>query len=133
MSGYLKAGFEAWRDAGEKVDLIINVEADEMAMDIPHDQNLVVLDVRNEIEYGSGHVKDAVNLPLSQLTDLAMLAGFEENQNLYIHCAGGYRSVIAASLFKKEGTHNLRNVIGGWGKIKDEATIKIERDAEVLN
>ncbi len=133
MSGYLKAGFEAWRDAGEKVDLIINVEADEMAMDIPHDQNLVVLDVRNEIEYGSGHVKDAVNLPLSQLTDLAMLAGFEENQNLYIHCAGGYRSVIAASLFKKEGTHNLRNVIGGWGKIKDEATIKIVRDAEVLN
>ncbi len=133
MGGYLKGGFDAWKKAGEKIDLIINVEADEMAMDIPHDPNLVVMDVRNETEYGSGHVKDAVNLPLSQLTDLAMLAGFEENQNLYIHCAGGYRSVIAASLFKKQGTHNLRNVLGGWAKIKEEATIKIEKDAEVLN
>lgn len=133
MAGYLKGGFEAWKAAGEKVDLIINVEADEMAMDIPHDQNLVVMDVRNEMEHGNGHVKDAVNLPLTQLTDLAMLAGFEENQNLYIHCAGGYRSVIAASLFKKQGTHNLRNVLGGWGKIKEEATIKIEQDAELLN
>lgn len=133
MGGYLKGGFDAWKKAGEKIDLIINVEADEMAMDIPHDPNLVVMDVRNETEYGSGHVKDAVNLPLSQLTDLAMLAGFEENQNLYIHCAGGYRSVIAASLFKKQGTHNLRNVLGGWAKIKEEAPIKIEKDAEVLN
>lgn len=133
MAGYLKGGFEAWKSAGEKIDLIINVEADEMVMDIPHDQNLVVLDVRNEIEYGSGHVKDAVNLPLTQLTDLAMLAGFEENQNLYIHCAGGYRSVIAGSLFKKQGTHNLRNVVGGWAKIKNEEGIKIEQDAEILN
>lgn len=133
MAGYLKGGFDAWKKAGEKIDLIINVEPDEMAMDIPHDQNLVVLDVRNEMEHGNGHVKDSVNLPLSQLTDLAMLAGFEENQNLYIHCAGGYRSVIAASLFKKQGTHNLRNVLGGWGKIKEEPTIKIEQDAEVLN
>lgn len=133
MAGYLKGGFEAWKDAGEKIDLVINVESDEMAMDIPHDQNLVVLDVRNEMEYGNGHVKDAVNLPLNQLTDLALLAGFEENQNLYIHCAGGYRSVIAASLFKKQGTHNLRNVLGGWGKIKNEPTLKIEQDAEILN
>ncbi len=133
MGGYLKGGFEAWKAGGEKIDLIINVEPDEMAMDIPHDQNLVVLDVRNEMEYGSGHVKDAVNLPLTQLTDLAMLAGFEENQNLYIHCAGGYRSVIAASLFKKQGTHNLRNVEGGWAKIKNEESIKVEQDAEILN
>lgn len=52
-----------------------------MVMDIPHDQNLVVLDVRNEMEYGNGHVKDAVNLLLNQLTDLiSLLAGFEENQ-----------------------------------------------------
>ncbi len=133
MAGYLKGGFEAWKTAGEKIDLIINVEPDEMAMDIPHDQNLVVLDVRNEMEYGTGHVKDAVNLPLTQLTDLAMLAGFEDNQNLYIHCAGGYRSVIAASLFKKQGTHNLRNVVGGWAKIKNEESIKVEQDAEILN
>jgi len=61
------------------------------------------------------------------------LAQFEENQNLYVHCAGGYRSVIAASLFKKHGYHNLRNVLGGWGKIKEQEKVKIVKEASVLN
>ena len=133
MQGYLKGGFDAWAAAGEKVDLIIDVEADELAMDIPHDPNLVVVDVRKETEYGNGHVKDAVNLPLDEMTDVAHLAQFEDNQNLYVHCAGGYRSVIAASLLKRQGIHNLRNVLGGWGKIKDQKNIKTEKDASVLN
>lgn len=133
MMGCLNGGFETWKNANEKIDMIIDVEADELAMDLPHDPNLVVLDVRNETEYGNGHVKDSVNLPLNQLTDLAMLAGFEENQNLYIHCAGGYRSVIAASLFKKEGVHHLRNIIGGWAKIKEVESIKQKKEITQLN
>ncbi|MBP6430431.1 MAG: MBL fold metallo-hydrolase [Ferruginibacter sp.] len=133
MQGYLQGGFEAWQAAGEKVDMIIDVEADELAMDIPHDPNLVVVDVRRETEYADGHIKDAQNLPLSEMTDVAHLAQFEDNQNLYVHCAGGYRSVIAASILKKEGIHNLRNVLGGWSKIKEEKTIKVEKDVSVLN
>src|SRR5690606_13493383 len=133
MEGYLDGGDETWKNAHEQIDLIIDVEADELAMDIPFDENLVVVDVRNEIEYGNGHVKDALNLPLNQLTDIALIAGFEENQNLYLHCAGGYRSVIAASLFKKQGVHNVRNVLGGWSKIKDQEKIKKEKDQQVLN
>ncbi|CAN5897082.1 MBL fold metallo-hydrolase [soil metagenome] len=133
MEGYLKGGFEAWKAAGEKIDIIIDVEADELIMDMPHDPNLVVVDVRKEIEFADGHLADAINLPLEEMTDVAHLAQFEDNQNLYIHCAGGYRSVIAASLLKREGIHNLRNVLGGWGKIKQEEKVKIVKEASMLN
>ncbi|NOT92764.1 MBL fold metallo-hydrolase [Ferruginibacter sp.] len=133
MQGYLKGGFEAWQKAGEKVDMIINIEADELAMDIPHDENLVVVDVRRETEFADGHVKGAQNIPLNEMTDVATIANFEDNQNLYIHCAGGYRSVIAASLIKRQGVHNLRNIQGGWAKIKEEKAITIEKDVSVLN
>jgi glyoxylase-like metal-dependent hydrolase (beta-lactamase superfamily II)/rhodanese-related sulfurtransferase len=133
IEGYLKGGFDAWKKAGEKFDLIIDVEVDELAMDIKHDPNLVILDVRKEVEYGDGHIKNALNLPLSDMTDVAQIANFEDDQNLYLHCAGGYRSVIAASLMKRQGYHNLRNVLGGWAKIKEEKDIKIEKEASVLN
>jgi rhodanese-related sulfurtransferase len=59
-----------------------------------------------------------------------LLAQFEETQNLYIHCAGGYRSVIAASLFKKQGVDNLRNILGGWGKIKDQEKAVVVKEVE---
>ncbi|MFX8577803.1 rhodanese-like domain-containing protein, partial [Acinetobacter baumannii] len=86
-------------------------------MDIPFDENLVVIDVRKEAEYGSGHLKQAVNIPLNDLaSDPGSMANLEDNQNIYVHCAGGYRSVIASSLIKRQGIHNLRNVLGGWGK-----------------
>jgi hydroxyacylglutathione hydrolase len=113
--------------------MIIDVEADELAMDLPHDPNMVVLDVRRETEYADGHVKEAQNMPLDEMTDVANIAIFDDTQNLYVHCAGGYRSVIAASLLKRQGVHNLRNVLGGWGKIKDEKNITLEKDASVLN
>jgi glyoxylase-like metal-dependent hydrolase (beta-lactamase superfamily II)/rhodanese-related sulfurtransferase len=133
MEGYLKGGFNAWKKADEKIDLIIDVESDELAMDIPHDPNLQVIDVRKSAEFTEGHVKNAINLPLNEMTDLAQIANFEENQNLYVHCGGGYRSVIACSLLKSHGIHNIRNVIGGFEKIKQEATIKIVKDQSVLN
>ena len=133
MQGYLQGGFDAWQHAGETVDLIIDVEADELAMDIPHDPNLVVVDVRRETEFADGHVVNAQNLPLNEMNDVLNLSHFDDSQNLYIHCAGGYRSVIAASLFKREGVHNLRNILGGWGKIKDEKDIKTQKEASVLN
>ncbi len=133
MQGYLQGSFNAWQTAGEKVDMIVNIEADELAMDIPHDENLVVVDVRRETEFADGHVKGAQNIPLNEMTDVVTIANFEDNQNLYIHCAGGYRSVIASSLIKRQGIHNLRNVSGGWAKIKEEKTISTEKDASVLN
>ena len=133
MMGFLQGSFDAWKNGGEKVDMIINIESGELAMDMPHDPNLVVVDVRRETEYADGHVKDAQNIPLNEMTDVSIIAGFEDNQNLYVHCAGGYRSIIASSILKREGIHNLRNVLGGWAKIKEEKTITVEKDTSVLN
>lgn len=131
--GYLDGGYDAWVKAGENIDMIIDVEADELLMDIPHDNNLVILDVRKETEFGDGHLKDAVNIPLDEMTDPGNIANLEDNMNLYIHCAGGYRSVIAASLLKRQGIHNLRNVLGGWNKIKEQEKVEIIKEKSVLN
>ncbi|MBM3416411.1 MAG: MBL fold metallo-hydrolase [Bacteroidetes bacterium] len=133
MKGYLAGGFEAWRNAGEGIDMIVDVEPDELMMDIPHDKNLVVLDVRRETEFADGHLKNAVNIPLNEMTDPGSIASLEETQNLYVHCGGGYRSVIAASLLKRQGMHNLRNVLGGWNKIKELEKAEIVKEKSVLN
>lgn len=133
LRGYLDGGFEAWQNAGEQIDMIIDVEADELAMDLPHDKNLVVVDVRRETEFADGHIVGALNIPLAEMTDPANLANLEENQNLYVHCAGGYRSVIAASMIKRQGLHNLRNVLGGWGTISQQKGIEIVKENSVLN
>lgn len=134
FGGHLSGGFEAWKNNQEQIDMIIDVEADELAMDMPFDDQLVIVDVRKVPEYADGHIKEALNIPLDELTDPGSMANLEENHNIYVHCAGGYRSVIAASLMKRQGIHNLRNVVGGWGKIK-ELTDKFdfEKSKEVLN
>ncbi len=119
VGGYLDGGFEAWKNAGEQIDLVIDVEADELAMDIEYDTNLVVLDVRKEAEYDNGHLKEAINISLENLVDPGTMADFDDNHNIYVHCGGGYRSVIACSLLKKQGIHNIRNINGGWDAITE--------------
>ena len=119
MIGHLAGGFDAWAKEGEPIDLIIDVEADELAMDLPFDPNMVIVDVRKTSEFDKGHIKEALTIPLDELTDPASMANFDDNQNIYIHCAGGYRSVIASSLIKRQGIHNIRNVIGGFKAISE--------------
>lgn len=131
--GYVKGGYKAWKEAGEDIDMIIEVEADELAMDLPFDDKIVVVDVRKPAEFADGHVKNAMSLPLDEMNDPLHLAEFEEDQNLYVHCAGGYRSVIAASLLKRQGIHNLRNITGGWNKIREQSKIPVEKEKSVLN
>lgn len=133
MSGYLDGGFEAWKKEDNPIDMIVNIEADELAMDLPFDKNILVLDVRRETEFADGHVRDAVNIPVNDLTDPASMANIEDNQNVYVHCAGGYRSVIASSLLKRQGIHNIRNVLGGWNSIKQQNKIEVVKESSVLN
>jgi hydroxyacylglutathione hydrolase len=133
VTGYAEGGFDAWKAAGEEIDLIIDVEADELAMDLPFDDRIVVLDVRKPAEFADGHVKNAQNLPLNEMTDVLNLSGFEEEDNIYVHCAGGYRSVIASSILKRQGIHNIRNVLGGWNKIKEQKKIPVEKENAILN
>ncbi len=133
VEGYLEGGFTAWQGAGEKIDMIVEIEADELAMDLPHDKKMLVVDVRRETEFADGHIKGAVNIPLSDMTDPASMADLDENKNIYVHCAGGYRSIIAASLLKRQGIHNLHNVQGGWAKIKEQKGIQVAKETSILN
>jgi hydroxyacylglutathione hydrolase len=133
IHGYLAGGVAAWQKAGEEIDLIIDVEVDELAMDLPYDDHLIAVDVRREAEFGDGHVRGAVNIPLNDLTDPGSMANIEEHQNLYLYCGSGYRSVIAASLMKRQGIHNLRNVLGGFNAIRQQEGIEIVKDNSVLN
>jgi hydroxyacylglutathione hydrolase len=133
VKGYLHGGYAAWKAAGLPIDMIIDIEADELAMDLPYDDHLVVVDVRKETEFADGHVKGAFNLPLGDMKDPGSMSQLEETDNIYVHCAGGYRSVIAASLLKRQGFNNLRNVLGGWGKIKQEKGIEVVKEKSVLN
>ena len=129
--GHLAGGFNAWVTAGETPDLIIDVEADELAMDIPYDPNMVIVDVRKTSEFDKGHIKEALTIPLDELTDPASMANFDDNQNIYINCARGYRSVIAASLIKRQGIHNIRNVLEGFKAIS-ELSDKFDIEETVL-
>ncbi len=119
VQGYLEGGVEGWKAAGETLDLIIDIEPDELAMDMPYDNRLEVIDVRKPGEFEGGHVKGATNLPLSDMADILNIATLDADHNLYVHCAGGYRSVIACSILKRQGFHNLRNVLGGWAQMKE--------------
>jgi hydroxyacylglutathione hydrolase len=125
VQGYLAGGVDAWTAAGGQMDIIIDIEPDELAMDIPHDTKLEIIDVRKPGEYESSHVKGAHNVPLDTLVDPLNMALISDENNLYIHCAGGYRSVIAASLLKRQGYHNLRNVLGGFAKMKGVKNIPV--------
>jgi rhodanese-related sulfurtransferase len=116
VKGFLQGGFDAWKNANKKTDLIIDVEADELKMDLQFDEDkTAVIDVRKPSEFEGGHIDVAQNFSLADLEK--NLGELPEHKNMYVHCAGGYRSVIAASMMKKAGYHNLRNVIGGWGTI----------------
>jgi len=125
VQGYLEGGLNGWINAGAQIDMIIDIEPEELAMDIPHDSRLEIIDVRKQAEFDAGHVQGAVNIPLDTLTDTVTVANIDDEKNLYIHCAGGYRSVIAASLLKRQGYHNLRNVLGGFAKMKNVKNIPL--------
>lgn len=117
MIGCLQGGYDAWVKAGYEKDLLITIEPDELMMDLPFDEHLLVLDVRKAAEYDGGHLEEAENLPLDLMKDPGTMAMIEDTDNVYVYCAGGYRSMIACSLLKKEGIHNIRNIAGGYKAI----------------
>lgn len=114
--GYLKGGFDAWKISGKEYDMISGVTAGDLEK-LAKEEKVLVFDVRKENEFISEHIASAQNTPLDLLNDY--LDRFPENKPFYIHCAGGYRSVIAASILKKRGIHNLIDVQGGFKAIKE--------------
>jgi rhodanese-related sulfurtransferase len=112
--GYLKGGIDAWKAAGKEVDTVESVSAEELKKRI--ENGVPVYDVRKETEYQAEHVENAHLTPLDYIND--HLSEFPEKETFYVHCAGGYRSMIASSILKSRGIHNLVDVAGGFADIK---------------
>ncbi|MDJ0644365.1 MAG: MBL fold metallo-hydrolase [Flavobacteriaceae bacterium] len=114
--GYLKGGFKSWKNASKEYDTLTSISADAFkeAMDA---EKIKVFDVRKKGEFQSEHVVDANNTPLDFLND--HLAEFPDKENFYVHCASGYRSIVAASILKSRGIHNIIDVAGGYKAMKE--------------
>jgi len=113
--GYLDGSFDSWKKANKEIDSIDSISAATLQQKIAHKQP--VFDVRKPGEYDSEHIKVAENTPLDYLNDY--IEKFPKSDNFYIHCAGGYRSVIAASILKARGFHNVVDIAGGFAAIKN--------------
>ncbi len=113
--GYLKGGFETWKKAGKETDNLSSIPAEKLKKELS-DKETAVFDVRKESEHNAEHLPQSVNTPLGAINE--HLSAFPDNKTFYLSCAGGYRSVIAASILKSRGIHNLVDVGGGFDAIK---------------
>ena len=115
--GYLKGGFEAWKASGKEIDTVTSVEASNLEEAVQSDATTPIFDVRKPGEFESEHLEVALSTPLDFLNK--HLTEFPSDKVFYVHCAGGYRSMIAASILKSRGIHNLIDVKGGYKAIKE--------------
>jgi rhodanese-related sulfurtransferase len=107
--GYLTGGFSTWLDAGKEVDQVERLSAEEVAN--MYANQPIIIDVRKKSEFDSEHIVNAINIPLNEINK--HFSSFPTTENFIVHCAGGYRSMIAASILKSRGYHNFKDVVGG--------------------
>src|SRR5210317_2077322 len=114
--GYLKGSFEAWKKEGKTTDKVEGIDAAGLKA-LSEKESVTVFDVRKRGEYLSEHIPDAKSTPLDFINE--HMNEFPTEKPFYMHCAGGYRSMIAASILKSRGIHNLIDIKGGFGAIKE--------------
>lgn len=124
VEGTIDDATKLWQDAGYQLDMIIQIEADEYAMDKPFDDRLLLIDVRSTEAYEAEHVAEAISMPLQSFSDVLNIASVDDDNNVYLHCGGGSSAVTVASLFKKQGFHNVRIIEGGFDALKNEPKVK---------
>lgn len=112
--GYLAGGMEAWKAAGLETDQVQQITADKF-VSLSDNAILPVIDMRRSDEYQAGHLEHTINLPLDKIND--WIQDIDDETPYYIHCAGGYRSMIGASILKARGYHNIIDVAGGYNGI----------------
>jgi hydroxyacylglutathione hydrolase len=122
LLGYLEGGFEAWKTGGHEVDTVKRITPEQFAKDVKiiTDENATeksdfIIDVRKESEYEAEHVEEAFSKPLSAIND--WIKDINPQEHFYLHCAGGYRSMIAASILQARGYRNFTEVDGGFNAI----------------
>lgn len=112
--GYLDGGFESWKNSGKEVEKINRITADEFATKV-NIQSDIIIDVRRQSEYEAEHVENANNVPLDFINE--NIASFPKDKHFFLHCAGGYRSMITSSILKSRGWDNFTEVAGGFSAI----------------
>lgn len=118
--GYLKGGFTAWQSAGKEVDQIKSIPATELKEAAA---NATILDVRKPSEYASSHVEGAENIPLDYISE--NMAQLDKDKTYVVHCAGGYRSMVFASILKSRGFENVVDVQGGFKAISESGVVPV--------
>ncbi len=122
--GFLDGGFASWKNSGKEIDTLESISAETLEQKLK--ENAVVFDVRKPGEFASEHIENVTNTPLDYLND--HFSEFPIDKDFHVHCAGGYRSVIAASILKARGYHNVIDVAGGYDAISKTA---IKRTAKI--
>lgn len=123
--GYLDGGFNTWSDSGKEIDTIESISAEEFAQRFAESEGkIIVKDVRKPTEYMAEHVDEAMNIPLANLSH--NMVEFSKDETNYIHCAGGYRSMIACSILKSRGFDNIVDIAGGFAAIAKTNTPKTD-------
>jgi glyoxylase-like metal-dependent hydrolase (beta-lactamase superfamily II)/rhodanese-related sulfurtransferase len=120
--GYLEGGFEVWKKSGKEIDQIVSIDTAELSKRMQAN-NIEIIDVRKKSEYLSEHMVEAENAPLDFIND--SMAQLDKNKTYYVHCAGGYRSMIFNSILRARGYDNLIDVKGGFKAIKESGSFQL--------
>jgi glyoxylase-like metal-dependent hydrolase (beta-lactamase superfamily II)/rhodanese-related sulfurtransferase len=121
--GYLEGGIESWKKAGKETDTIQSISADTLAAKQQENPSIAIVDVRKASEYGSEHILNAQNAPLDFINE--SMATIDKDKTYFVHCAGGYRSMIFISILKARGFEHLIDVKGGFKEIKESGKFKL--------
>ncbi|MGV0831555.1 MBL fold metallo-hydrolase [Empedobacter brevis] len=121
--GHLEGGFQAWIDAEKEIDVVNRITASQLAEEIKG-KEVVIVDVRKETEYATEHINDAYSKPLASIND--WINGIDPTKHFYLHCAGGYRSMIAASILQARGYRNFTEIEGGFDAIAQTSIPKTD-------
>jgi rhodanese-related sulfurtransferase len=121
--GYLEGGIESWKKAGKEIDTIQSISADTLAAKQQENPSIAIVDVRKASEYGSEHILNAQNAPLDFINE--SMATIDKDKTYFVHCAGGYRSMIFISILKARGFEHLIDVKGGFKEIKESGKFKL--------
>lgn len=120
--GFLKGGFESWKNAGKEIDTIHRIKASEFAASFSKNGD-PVFDIRRESEYAAKHVEEAYSKPLSMINQ--WIKDIQPNQHFFMHCQSGYRSMIAASILQARGYRNFSEVEGGFKAIEADTQVPV--------
>jgi len=120
--GFLQGGFDEWKKSGKEYDHIHSIDVEELAS-IKEKEKINILDVRKKSEFESEHIENAENIPLDFIND--HMSQIDKNKTYYVHCAGGYRSMIFTSVLRARGFDNLVDVKGGFKALKESGKFPV--------